>query len=197
MSQTSRICPAPEVLVRYVHEGPSDGDCVGPHLDECPLCRNEVQALFARLATAEEETGKKETLPEELWQQIAKTHRPLAQTRVLVMHRLPAPAFVETDGSPVPQAQIAGLRSGTPASQESSVELDLGRETHALLTLDGAVLRVRVARHGRALANATILVSEHKSTTPLISAETDRRGRARVVLPAVEQSNTLDLTIRI
>jgi hypothetical protein len=164
------------------------------------LCRAEVEALFARQAAAEPEPEPEpegaEALPAELWDKIKMGHRAPSTTCVIHLRRLPAPAFESNEGSLRPLLRAAGLRGGGANQSSAAVELGLGDETYALLTVDGSVLHARLSRQGRGVEGAILLISARSSSSPLRSAETDRFGRAQLVLSDLPQADDLDVAIR-
>ena len=75
MKALHALCPAPERLVEYVLDGPTDE--ITTHIEDCAECSREVIDIFKRFDqfNALERKGEGDTLPTGLWESLHAEHK--------------------------------------------------------------------------------------------------------------------------
>lgn len=188
MSSLHRLCPAPEALVDYVFEGPTD--FVTSHLQVCPECSREVIDVFKRreLLNRIEQEEQSDAIPASLWNAVQDTHRVPGPPITLSLRLQPRPTFLkeQEDGSELlPRAAAGGLRG---SSDETVAELTTNTGLRIVFMVVDGVLAVRAMRDGAPESGVRLSFdAEGEESEPKIdlSIATDETGKARVELASL------------
>ncbi|MAE71334.1 MAG: hypothetical protein CME06_12815 [Gemmatimonadetes bacterium] len=209
MKALHALCPAPERLVEYVLDGPTDE--ITTHIEDCAECSREVIDIFKRFDqfNALERKGEGDTLPTGLWESLHAEHKTPRPPVVLSLRLHPKPSFVggegEGEGAELRAAAGGGLRGG---GKESAVaELTTNGGLRLVFVIVDGMLSVRALRDGAPEEGVRLSLGEvsgegaegegesGSGRTIALTISTDEAGQARVELAPFAECEGLGIRL--